>query len=230
MRWRKDRRDVRRPRLRPSECTRGVAAALIVVVSVVGAMVLPAAATAAPLTPLVSLTTGEPFSSGQLIDVNVAPNRILQPGASLTIEECAAPAQRLPHGQLVCDHRTRQHGRVIANRDGSVLYPGFPVYALPDALTLHEWAGLHEVAGDRPVCDLTHACVLVISGGDGDRDSDDGGGSVWSDPFFIGPSVADPPSSTPEVPYVLALPLLAAAIVGGTVLVRRRRSGSPSPE
>jgi hypothetical protein len=220
MRWWTHRRNVRRP-WQPGELARGVAAALIVVGSVVGAMVS-ATAGAAPLGPLVTIAPSGPFYSGQLIDVNVAPNGIFQPGVSLTIEECAAPAKHSPHGQPVCDPRTEQHGRVTANRDGSLLYPGYLVYALPNAFTLHAWAS------HRPVCNLTHACLLVISGsangGDGDHDSDDGGGSVWSLPFFVGPAVADPPPNTPEVPYVLALPVLAGGIFFGVILVRRRHS------
>jgi len=200
----------------------------IVAVTMVGAMVPAAAATAARLTPLVTLAPGGPFSSGELIDVAVAPNRSLDHGVSLSIEECSAPSNHSPHWDPVCDPRTRQHGRVTARRDGSLLYPGYPIYALPDAPTLHE--STHH----RPaVCDLTHACVLVIAGGltdgDGDHDSDDAGGRVWSSPFFVDSAGTDPPPNTPEVPYVLALPLLAAAIIGGTVLVRRRRSGGPSP-
>jgi len=175
-----------------------------------------------PHTRLVSLAPTGPFSSGQLIDVTVAPNRILEPGISLTIEECAAPSNRWPQGQPLCDPRTQRHGRVTAHRNGSLRYPGYPIYALPVAFTLH------ESARHQPVCDLTHACVLVIGvgrhEGDGDHDGDDEGGTVWSPPFFVAPAGADPPPSTPEVPYVLALPLLTAAIICGSVLVRRRRS------
>jgi hypothetical protein len=44
-------------------------------------------------------------------------------------------------------------------------------------------------------------------------------GFVWSD---------TPGAATPEVPYALVLPVLGAAIIGGAVLIRRRRSaGSP---
>jgi hypothetical protein len=173
-----------------------------------------------PHATLVTLAPTGPFSSGQLVDVTAAPNRILEPRASLTIEECTAPSNRWSHWQPVCDPRTQQHGRVTTHRNGSLLYPGYPIYALPVAFTRH------ESARHQPVCDLTHACVLVISvgrhDGDGDSDGDDEGGMVWSLPFFVTPPGADPPPSTPEVPYVLALPLLATAIIGGSVLVRRR--------
>jgi hypothetical protein len=47
----------------------------------------------------------------------------------------------------------------------------------------------------------------------------DAGGFTWTD----APGAPTPPASTPEVPYTLTLPVLAAVIVGGSVLVRRRR-------
>jgi hypothetical protein len=47
----------------------------------------------------------------------------------------------------------------------------------------------------------------------------DAGGFTWADV----PGAPTPPPATPEVPYTLALPVLAAVIVGGTVLIRRRR-------
>jgi hypothetical protein len=48
----------------------------------------------------------------------------------------------------------------------------------------------------------------------------DPGGFTWADV----PGAPTPVPSTPEVPYALVLPFLAAAIVGGSVLVRRRRA------
>ncbi len=50
--------------------------------------------------------------------------------------------------------------------------------------------------------------------------SSDSDGFMWSD---------TPGATTPEVPYTLILPVLAVAIIGGAVVIRRRRSvGSPT--
>ena len=181
-----------------------------------------ASASPGPHGPLITYAPSGPFSSGELIEVRMAPNKLFKPGASLRIEECAAPAHRWDDWYGQCDPRTRQEGRLVAGKKGSLNYLGYPLYALPDALALD------ESARHRPTCDLVHACVLVISGGrdgnDGDHDGDDTGGSVWSLPFFVGPVALDPPPSAPEVPYVLALPVLAGGIFIGVILVRRRRS------
>ncbi len=221
-------------RKRTASPTGGASALAALLITLLVASFVAPGASASPLPPIVTLLPGGPFSSGQLVEVHVAHNEFLEPGVPLTIEECTAPGPRdstdrsgLPwvdDQRVHCDSRTRQHGRLVAGKDGSLDFLGYPVYSLPDALTLH------ESVRHQPLCDLTHACVLVISGGqgegDGDHDSDDAGRSVWSLPFLVGPAV-DPPPSTPEVPYTLALPVLAGGIIGGSVLFRRRRS-SPS--
>ena len=183
-------------------------------------------ASAAPQPPLVSLVTAAPngpFSSGQVIQVTGPANSILKLGRSLSIEECTASfsVPRPDHGQ--CDRRTIQPDLLRAGPDGSFTYTGYPIYALPDAQTLHE--SKHHL----PVCDLTHACVLIVG-----YDLDDRGHRIWSAPFLVNPTPGDtgvdPGTGTPEVPYALALPVLAAAVIGGTLLIRRRRSTTSSSE
>ena len=179
---------------------------LVPVALVVTWFVAAPAASATPLPPRVPLITyapSGPLSSGQLIEVRLSPNNLFEPGTSLTIEECAAPGHQGDDRREQCDSRTRQQGHLVAGAKGTLDYPDYPVYALPDAFSLH------ESPNHRPVCDLTHACVLVIglnsndhdvdgdSDGDGDHDSDGSGESVSSLPFLVGP---DPPPSTPEVP------------------------------
>jgi hypothetical protein len=206
---------------------------LLPVALIMAGFVATPAASAAPLSPrlpVITYTPNGPFLSGQLIEIRLAPNRVFKPGASLTIEECAAPPHRGDDWREHCDARTRQRGPLVAGARGSLDFPGYPVYALPDATSLD------ESAGQRPICDLTHPCVLVIAlnpsdhdGGGGDHHGDDAVRSAWSLPFLVGPAGGggtDPPPSTPEVQYVLALPLLAAGVVGGSVLIRRRRSST----
>jgi hypothetical protein len=52
----------------------------------------------------------------------------------------------------------------------------------------------------------------------------DAGGFTWAD----APGAPTAPPETPEVPVTLALPVAAAVIVGGYVLMRRRRAHTAS--
>jgi len=180
---------------------------------------------AAPPPVIVTLnppTSTSPYLSGQLVEVEVAANTVLRPGARLTIEECSAASVHRTPAHYDCDTRTRQKHRFVADPDGSANYQGYPIYALPDIFTLHE---THH---HRPVCNLVHACVLLVG-----WDIDDAHHEVWSLPFFVSPEAGDtgtdPGSGTPEVPYVLVLPIVAVAMFGGSVLLRRRRSVSRRP-
>ena len=181
-----------------------------------------ATASATPLHPvLVTITPSGPYSSAQLVTVTLGPDSMRPPGGSVFIEECSVPGKARDDWHHRCDQWTRRIVRGTAGFDGSLTFARYPVYELPETSVPHEWAD------HPPMCDLTHACVLSIRptrAGDGDRDSDDAGGGLWSLPFFVGPAADDPPPSTPEVPSVLALPVLAGGIFVRVVLLRRRRS------
>jgi ABC-type phosphate transport system substrate-binding protein len=157
-----------------------------------------------------------PFSSGQAIEVRVSANRALTPGTGIYIEECSAPGGTVPTAPDQCDARTYQHSPLFAGSGGSVDELDYPVYALPDTTVLD------EAAAGGPACDLTDACMLYV----GENPTDFSLPHVWSQAFYVHPSVgddgADPGNGLPEVPYVLALPLLVGAMIGGTLLVRRR--------
>jgi hypothetical protein len=169
---------------------------------------------------LVTPAPNGPFSSGQYIDVVVGPNSVLKPGRRVYIKECAAPNGNLPRSPKECDRRTVQHANVVVGANGTVSYPGYPILALPD----------HVLLGERsrhtPVCDLTHACILSVNEDRTDFDQP----VVWSLPFFVSPTAGDtganPGNGLPEVPTVVLLPIIAAAIFGGTLVVRRRRTGN----
>jgi hypothetical protein len=171
----------------------------------------------------VTLVTGAPngpFSSGQYIDVVVGPNSFLKPGRRVYIKECAAPNGSLPQLPKQCDRRTVQQPQVLVGSGGTVSYQGYPILALPDATLLG------ERSRHTPICDLTHACILSINEDRSDFDQP----HLWSLPFFVNPTVGDtganPGNGLPEVPSVLALPVLATAIFGTTALVRRRRTSA----
>jgi hypothetical protein len=172
---------------------------------------------------LVSGAPPGPFSSGQLITVTVGPNSILRQGKRIYIRECAAPGGNIPTSPKQCDLRTTQRLHVFAGPHGTVDYPGYPIFALPDTTTLG------ERATGTPVCDLTHPCVLFIGRDRTDFDQP----HVWSFPFSVSPTAGDtggdPGNGLPEVPAVLALPVLALAIFGGFVWLRRRRAAPRSP-
>jgi len=161
---------------------------------------------------------GGPFSSGQYIDVTVTPNHILERGDQVVIMECSASAAVAPQSMRNCDRRTIQQDSVEVGRHGTVHYQGYPVFALPDSLALNEDSTHH------PECDLTHPCVLLV----GQRRDTLEHPHVWSVAFVIHPTVGDtggdPGNGLPEVPSVLALPAVAAAVFGVTWSVRRRKS------
>ena len=167
---------------------------------------------------LVTDAPNGPFSSGQYIDVVVGPNSILKPGRRVYIKECSAPDGNLPRSPKQCDRRTVQQDKIVVGPHGTVSYQSYPILALPDATLLG------EKPGHTPVCDLTHACILSVNEDQSDFDQP----HVWSLPFFVTPTSGDtganPGNGLPEVPSVLALPIIAGAILGGTMLVRRGRS------
>ena len=183
----------------------------------------PAASGACPalVHPVVTLVSGAPpgpFSSGQLVTVSVGPNSILHRGKRIYIRECAAPGGTIPTSPKQCDLRTAQRAHLFAGPHGTVDYPGYPIFALPDTITLG------EKPGSAPACDLTHPCVLFIGRDRTDFDQP----HVWSAPFSVSPTAgdtgADPGNGLPEVPAALALPLLAVAVFGGSVWLRKRRT------
>jgi hypothetical protein len=162
-----------------------------------------------------------PFSSGQIITVEVGPNRILERGAHIYIRECAAPRGVPPTSPRQCDLRTTQRIPVFVGRHGTVDFVGYPVFALPDAPTLGEPPDGH------PVCNLTHPCVLFIGQDRTDFDQP----HVWSLPFSVtvtaGDTGADPgDGQLPEVSYAILFPVLALGILVGAAWLRRRRTAT----
>ena len=163
---------------------------------------------------------GTPFSSGQNINVVIPANSAFVSPNNTTadnIVECSAPNGVVPTDPAKCDGNTVQGGTILPNADGSFTYSGYTVYATPDSLI-----------GDTstsPVCGSTSAteCILYI----GNNQNDFTAPHLWSQPFFVktngNDSGANPGDGTPEVPMAILLPLSAMGLLGGTVLIRRRR-------
>jgi hypothetical protein len=144
----------------------------------------------------------------------VSPNHVFKPATHLFIEECQVPTYAHPFSPGLCGRSTVQPGPMVAQRHGVAYYADYTMVALPDPDTLHQ--SPHH----PPICDQTHACVLLVGPADCDRNPV--WLALWSRPFLVDP--ASPGTGTPQVPFALVLPLMAIAIFGGTILIQRRRS------
>ena len=124
----------------------------------------------------------------------------------------------MPSNTTACDGNTIQGNTILPAADGSFTYQGYTLYALPDSISLGE-------GSSGPACGNTAAteCILYIGNNQGDFTKP----HLWSQPFFVKPTSDDggenPGDGTPEVPLAILLPLSAMGLVGGTVLIRRRR-------
>ena len=178
--------------------------------------------------PVGPVTAGTSFSSGQSINVVIPANSAFAAPdntANVNIVECAAPYGVVPSKPIACDGNTIQGSTIIPNADGSFTYLGYQVYALPDSATLGE-------GSSGPTCGSTSAteCILYI----GNNQNDFTKPHLWSQPFFVNANAEhggeNPGAGTPEVPVAILLLLSAMGLLGGAVLIRRRRrSRSPSP-
>jgi hypothetical protein len=167
-------------------------------------------------------SAGTPFASGQTITVSVPANTILPRTANMHILECeAGPGGTIPTGAPVCDTNSQYGATVVpSSADGSISISDFQVFALPSL-------ALGESPSNATVCgDAAHECILYI----GQDQTVIGQPHVWSQAFQVTATDAgetgtvNPGDGTPEVPLAVGLPLAAAGIIGGTILVRRRKA------
>jgi hypothetical protein len=163
---------------------------------------------------------GTPYSSGQTVEVKMPAETVLTPSRNLELVECSAPNGVLPTKLAQCDTLTKSGDTIIPKADGSFDVTDYPIYALPDAN--------FESPTNSVVCGNTVATECVV--GVFDSLTDLTQPYVFTQPFLIAPSADDnglnPGDGTPEVPLALGLPLIGAAIVGGSVLYRRRRGNA----
>jgi hypothetical protein len=170
--------------------------------------------------PVGSYTPG-PFSSGQSINIVIPANSVFTSTTTdINVVECSAPGGVLPTLPSACDGNTIQGPTLTANSDGSINFSAetgslYQLFAIPDA-------NLGETTG--PVCNLSTPCVLYI----GQNQNDFTQPHVFSQVFTINPnggsdSGANPGDGTPEVPMAIILPIAAMGLIGGAVLIRRRR-------
>jgi hypothetical protein len=174
-------------------------------------------------------TTGIPFSSGQVISIQVPANSVINPHAGISIIECSDPAglpTNDPTNSSSCDGNTIQGDTVLANSDGSIDYSNYTIYALPDSLNLG------EPPTHSPVCDLSNACVLYI----GEDINDFSQPHYFSQPFWVTPNSNDsgenpgdgsaPASSTPTLSTT---PVPSTGPVGTTLNDQVTLSGLVNP-
>ena len=186
--------------LRPVIRRAAAGAAVLAMTSTVAALALPTAAFATgpaagsevpgSALPIGTVTPG-PFSSGQVIQVQIPANSTLASGAGINIVECAAPGGVAPTNTAACDGNTIQGDTIFAAANGSVSYTnsgpnhGYTIYALPNS-------GLGEGTSGTPVCNLANECVLFI----GQNQNDFTQPHFFSQPFFVKP-VAGTPAPRP---------------------------------
>jgi hypothetical protein len=184
-------------------------------------------------------TAGDAYSSGQAINVVVPANSLFVSTTNVNIVECAAPNGVLPTLPNECDGNTIQGPTILPNSDGSINLQTegdglYQVFALPDSITLGESPSSAVDCGDTAATE----CVLYIGENQGDFTAP----HIFSQPFFIAANSDDkgdfpgdgssstiaPPPQTPEVPVAIILPVAALGLLGGTVVIRRRRALSKS--
>jgi hypothetical protein len=166
-------------------------------------------------------TAGTPFASGQQITVTVPANTLLPHSTNIHILECqAGPGGTPPSGTPNCDVLTQFPDTAVVAGDGSLNITTFNVFALPSA-------ALGETASNPTVCGgSSNPCILYI----GADQTNPALPHVWSEAFQVVKTDAgesgtvNPGDGTPEVPLAIGLPLAAAGLVGGTVLLRRRKA------
>jgi hypothetical protein len=166
--------------------------------------------------------TPGPFDSGQNINIVVPANSAFASpdnNSGINIVECSAPNGVVPTQISACDGNTLQNF-VGVNADGSFTYNDYTVYALPDSTSLGETTSNPVTCGNTAATE----CVLYI----GNNQLDFTQPHVWSQPFVTNTDPTDsgtinPGDGTPEVPLAIILPASALGLLGGAVLIRRRR-------
>ncbi len=141
-----------------------------------------------------TVTAGTPFSSGQVISIAVGANTTMDstslanagfPSGAVAIKalECADPGglvANLPTKPSECDPNTIS-SIPGANADGSMSFPGYPVYALPNANTFG------ESSTSTPACDNGDACVIGLFSNYTDFSKP----VIFSAPFYVAPNSDD---------------------------------------
>jgi hypothetical protein len=178
-----------------------------------------------------SVTSGTPYSSGQMVNVVVTANSTLSlsnlESAGYTGEtamkavECDDPGglpgnlPGTPTGN--CDGQTILSTSAV-NADGSFTISNYTIYWLPDNPTFNESATAKPTCGTAP-----DFCVLYL----GPNQNDFSKPHIFSAPFLVTNNGDDggesPGDGLPEAPLAIGLPLLGVTVGGSVLYLRRRR-------
>jgi len=171
-------------------------------------------------------TAGTPFSSGQVISVQIPANATLPASSNINIIECSAAvvsattdSQALP----LCDGLTIQGDSVDAASDGSVSYSNYTAYALPDTVNLG------EPSGAALKCNLANPCVLYVGTNQTHPFSS---AHFFSQTFVVKPTAGDSGANpgdgtTQTITFTTNPP--SPAIVGSTYTPAATGGGSGNP-
>ena len=220
-------------------CSGGVMFGILASPAGASTLTSPDGNTALKTTGTTAITPGTPYSSGQKINVVVAPNSVISAAGliaagytgSLTgnyyVAMCTDPngdTADLPTGPSNCEFSTYNHSILRSSTSsGGFTLSNYPIFDLPDTNI-----GTPTMTGS---CDVApNTCVLGIFV------SNPGVGAAFSAPHLfsapfqvttannvVADDGAQPGDGTPEVPLAIGLPLAAAAVLGGTIIVNRRR-------
>ena len=196
-----------------------------------------------------TVTTGQPYSSGQTLNISVAANSTMDnaalvaagfPSGAVSIKalECADPGglvANLPTKPTECDPNTID-SIAGANSDGSMNFTGYTVYALPDSILFGEPTTNTPVCGSGAVTE----CVIGLFSNQNDfskplifsapfgvaANADDGG----ENPGDGSPLAATPVSPTNSTIVASAATAVADGVDGSKVTVTLEGSnGVPVP-
>jgi hypothetical protein len=120
------------------------------------------------------------FHDGQTVSVSMGPNKRFVPGSRVNILECSdqvGTKKKLPTRFVQCDENTIQGDTVIVNKGGSFKETAYQLFSLPNST-------FGEQSDWQPVCNRTHACVLMIS----EYQTDFTKPKVFSHSFIVTPS------------------------------------------
>jgi hypothetical protein len=182
-------------------------AVLVVAAAIVG--VFAAHAGASPLSNSVvaikdatgSSVATNPLAHHQVVTVSVGPNSTLNvksleaagfPSGAviIKIQECADPgglASNLPTQPNQCDPTTLV-ANATAQADGSLNFPGYTIYALPDVAEIG--------ASNGTVCDMDHWCVIGLFSNQHDFTKP----HLFSAPFQVDKTSTTASTSAPSAP------------------------------
>ena len=173
-------------------------------------------------------TPGTPDSSGQTISVQIPAETVLNQNANIQIIECADPGglvANLPTSAAGCDSAGSINGDGFNIKDGFTDPSLGSTNPATGAFTYNNYGVLAETGSPITCGTSAIPCVLLITTAYNDFS---GTGHLWSGPFQVVDKDglgdgATPGDGTPELPLAIGLPLAAAGLFAGGLVIRRRR-------